>query len=165
MLLNSHYDEWANSSPPTHQIATDCEQESTASHLGLENAFHHSIYHTFLLCHTCASITTSLSPGCGWPWIRGRLRPHLSLRVNELAPPPPKFIARLTEEKKRFLLEQQRSAIPMGQSSTSPKSMLHLHIRKSCSDCHSTHQDTYSTTTSPHRPLPWNVPLMTNRGP
>lgn len=95
ILLNSHHGEWANSSPSPNQITTDCEPENTASQMGLEIAFHRSLLLTFLLCHIRALITTSLSPGCGRPWIRG---PHLSLRVNELAPPPPNSVLALLKK-------------------------------------------------------------------
>lgn len=49
------------------KLLTDWEPESTASQMGLENAFHHSLLHTFLLCHIRAPIMMSLSPGCGRP--------------------------------------------------------------------------------------------------
>lgn len=39
------------------KLLTDCEPESTASQMGLENAFHHSLLHTFLLCHIRAPIS------------------------------------------------------------------------------------------------------------
>lgn len=45
------------------KLLTDWEPESTASQMGLENAFHHSLLHTFLLCHIRAPIMMSLSPG------------------------------------------------------------------------------------------------------
>lgn len=143
ILFNSHHGEWANSSQTGSQRAPPRRWGwKTLSITVFSILFFSAI---FALRSWWASVPD------GRPWIRGSLWPHFSLRTNELAPPP-KFSTRLTEQTKRLLSEQQRSAIQTGQSPTSPKSMLHFHIRKACSNCHSTHQDTYSTTTSP--PVP-----------
>ena len=88
IVSTAHYGEWANFSPPTIQISTSSEPEgTTASQMGMENTFHRNLHHIFHLCRTFSQITTRLSSWCCRPWIRGRFRPHLPLRVNKIATP------------------------------------------------------------------------------